>query len=530
MLKNILFHIILLSVFLALSCSQKMFKSNYQDVNSLIHATGRMGNEYYLKAHAQNGDLYILKDQWSLDTVQNVIIGKGIKYDLSRVKLFEGNLSIPVNDILLYETNEKLTGTEKDRLLALTLMAGVDVALGMFCLVNPKACFGSCPTFYINKEDNFHYADAEGFSNAILPSMEYGDVDALRDYYAKDNDFTITLKNEALETHCINEIKLLAFPKAENERVFQTPKNDFYLCENIYPIHKAEVENLDVTDFLQKSDKVEYFVETDSNNLNTKEEIILSFDDIAQSENLGVMLHFRQSLLTTYLFYSAMGYMGDQVSDYFSMLESSDILKNKFNSIMKELGGIELYVYNETTKKWTFQDSFNETGPIAINKQFLPLANNGASKNVRLKLVLNKGLWRLDYAALTNIIQKVQPYELAPIHITHKGIEDPQALHVLSHSSKYLISMPGSEYQINFSLPENNRDYDLFLYSKGYYLEWMRESWIKEKNLSKLRQMVFQPKKYLKEEAPKYKVYENTMEEQFWNSKIDTKNFSYYEN
>jgi hypothetical protein len=57
----------------------------------------------------------------------------------------------------------------------------------------------------------------------------------------------------------------------------------------------------------------------------------------------------------------------------------------------------------------------------------------------------------------------------------------------------------------------------------------MRSHWLADKNLLKLKQMVDNPKKYLKEEAGNYKVYEATMEQEFWNSKIDTKNFSYYE-
>ena len=89
--------------------------------------------------------------------------------------------------------------------------------------------------------------------------------------------------------------------------------------------------------------------------------------------------------------------------------------------------------------------------------------------------------------------------------------------------------MPGSEYSLGFLLPQANTEYELFLYSKGYYLEWMRQKWIKDKDLLKLRQMVYNPKKYLKEEAENFKKYETTMEEVFWNSKIDTKTFSYYE-
>ena len=89
--------------------------------------------------------------------------------------------------------------------------------------------------------------------------------------------------------------------------------------------------------------------------------------------------------------------------------------------------------------------------------------------------------------------------------------------------------MPGSEYKFNFILPASDSDYELFLYSKGYYLEWMREHWIKDENMFKLRQMVESPKTFLKTEAKDYKLYEKTMEQEFWDSKIDTKSFSYYD-
>jgi len=89
--------------------------------------------------------------------------------------------------------------------------------------------------------------------------------------------------------------------------------------------------------------------------------------------------------------------------------------------------------------------------------------------------------------------------------------------------------MPGDEYTINFRLPKQDQDYELFLYSKGYYLEWMRESWIQDKDLYKLWQMVENPKAYLKSQAEDYKEYEKTMEETFWNSKLKTKSFSLYE-
>ncbi len=269
----------------------------------------------------------------------------------------------------------------------------------------------------------------------------------------------------------------------------------------------------------------------DKVNLSSKEEVFLNFEQVNSEQQLGLVLNFRQTLMTTYFIYSAMGYMGDEVGDIFAQIENNPETKEKLKGgIKKELGNIDVYLWDEPNKAWVLQSGFYETGPIAINRQLIPLNSVGSGSSVKLKLVLNKGLWRIDYAALTNIKGLVSPKELVPTSILNKGKEDAVALNDLNNPNKYLISMPGSEYKFNFNLPVANAEYELFLQSQGYYLEWMREHWIKDKDLSKLRQMVAFPKNYLREEAAYYKQYETSMEREFWGSKIDTKTFSYHEN
>jgi hypothetical protein len=264
--------------------------------------------------------------------------------------------------------------------------------------------------------------------------------------------------------------------------------------------------------------------------LSSKEEVYLTFDNVKSTDNLGLILNFRQTMMTTYLFYSAMGYMGDNVSDMFAILESDEKMRNKFDATTKELGNIDIYAWNEQNNNWEYQNGFYETGPIAINRQCIPLENIQSNSKIKIKLVLNKGLWRMDYVSLTNIKKQVTPIEIFPTTIYNKGKLDKIALGEINSPDKHLLSMPGSAYKFNFTLPNADADYELFLYSKGYYLEWMREHWIKDKDLLKLKQMVDNPTKYLREEAKNYKRYETTMEQEFWNSKIDTKTFSYYEN
>ena len=89
--------------------------------------------------------------------------------------------------------------------------------------------------------------------------------------------------------------------------------------------------------------------------------------------------------------------------------------------------------------------------------------------------------------------------------------------------------MPGDEVDFHFSLPEEGGDYELFLYSKGYYLEWMRDSWLQDKNLLKLHRLIENPDKFFRKEARIYSKYESAMESIFWGSRIHTESFNYYE-
>jgi hypothetical protein len=525
-------YIIILAMIIIASqaCATYYFRQNYQNTNALLHDVGHLKDKPFLKAHLKNGDVCILRDRWTINTQDSLILGDGSIYDFNRELKYSGKVSFSFDSIAILETNTKITNPEQGRITALTILTGVDVLVGLFCLTNPKACFGSCPTFYLNELDDFHHADAEGFSNAILPSMEYADIDALNNGKIADKNFTLTMKNEALETHCVNEVKLLAVPRNPGERIFQSPDNAFYICNKNYPMNSALASEGDIKKLIKNQDRTERFSLADKDNLSSKEEIILTFNHVDIGTNIGLVTNFRQTLLTTYLFYSAMGYMGKYVSDIFALLETDDKMKSKFDATTKELGGIEVFVLNNKTQKWELQGTMNETGPIAINKQLIPFKASNKHPNVKVKLVLNKGLWRIDYVALTRIVDKVQPIEINPVKVLNKGNIDTLALNNLLNPSAYLISMPGSAYKLSYTLPNSNTDYELFLKSKGYYLEWMRSHWIKDENITKLKQMVNNPKRFLKEEAKNFKKYETSMEDAFWNSKIDTKNFSYYEN
>ncbi len=60
-------------------------------------------------------------------------------------------------------------------------MSGISLAVTAYCIANPKACFGSCPTFYLEDEGGREpeRPQAEGFSESIARVLEARDIDAL---------------------------------------------------------------------------------------------------------------------------------------------------------------------------------------------------------------------------------------------------------------------------------------------------------------------------------------------------------------
>ena len=62
-------------------------------------------------------------------------------------------------------------------------------------------------------------------------------------------------------------------------------------------------------------------------------------------------------------------------------------------------------------------------------------------------------------------------------------------------------------------------EYELFLESRGYYLEWIRDEWVADEDLSRATMIFLNPELALRKLAPEFKQVEAEIEELFWNSR-----------
>jgi hypothetical protein len=517
--------VVLLAFFLGIftnSCTQRYkFRSGYEDVNELIHEQERLQDSLYLKAHLKNGEVALFFDTWKLSDDSASIQGQGSIYDINRKLIAKGEIEVVIDSAAIFETNKKLTKTESERIGALTFLAALDMIVTTICITNPKTCYGSCPTFYLKNSNDIHKADAELFSSAIAPSMEYTDIDFVGEAYSYGNegDIHLTMKNEALETHCVRNLKLLAVPLEENEIAIQLADNTFCIGSGIHSPKNAIGPEGDILKQIVDDDDIERFSLANESLLNSKEELTIEFEELDIRKQYALELGFRQSLMTTYLIYSAIGYMGDEVSDFFGKIESDTIYNNSLKrGIKAALGGIDVLVWDQLDNQWNSIGVFYETGPIAINRQAI-LLDQILSPDLKLKILLNKGLWRIDFVRLVEIKKSVIPTELQAVNVSAENRKLVNKLNDLVDENKFMLSFPGESYRIDFNELRPGY-YALFLEGRGYYIEWLRSQWIKEKNLYMLHLMFNHPYQYLKKVAGDYKNYERYMEEMFWKSRV----------
>jgi hypothetical protein len=509
--------IIITACYLILFMLQGCFPTEMVRIQSDIDSVPKEIKGNFMKVYLNDGGLYVL-DDWLIDDQVRLLMGTGKFYNMQRKGGSSGEdvsqqYSISFDDITLVETNKLRFHAGN---LAAISIVGVPLALTAFyCITDPKACFGSCPTFYAFHDDDWQLV-AEGFSSSILPVFEKKDVDMLYWTKNKDRNFSLKLTNEALETHAIRYAGIIAFPKEEGKRVFATAQGEFRRMENLLSPGECIAPEGNCIADVKEMDHRERFSKAGSQNLAEKEEVVFSFNNPG-GKNPGLLISTRQTLLTTYLFYQGLAYTGNYTGYYMSSIENgNNRMKKQVERLWDKLGGIEIYM-KTAEGKWQLVEVVEEMGPIAADVHLVKLPVN-APANVTLKLKMTRGLWRIDYLALGEICEEATPVVLNPEAVWNKGMQDEESLQLLNDTTKYLVTFPGDQYRLDYTLPDD-RDYEIFLNTKGYYLEWMRDEWLAEQDLVKAKLMLAFPGLFMRKVARAFKNSESQMEDIFWGSR-----------
>ena len=463
----------------------------------------------FLKVHMRNGDVYVLQ-KWKLEGAGN-LTGYGELQGVDRRPRDPTAHRIAMEDVALFETNVIESAPS---IAALAVIGTVSVVVSIACLANPKACFGSCPTFYAPDDATGEAVlQAEGFSDSIAPSLEANDVNALWRTTSRGGPFTLRLTNEAYETHVIKQADVLAVPRPPGGRVVARG-DELWAASQIVPPSGCRAADGDCVTALRGVDGVARLSLTDAEDLGARETIELDFADVAPGRH-GVVIAARQGLVTTFLLYQGLAYLGDTVGGWLATLERADAEGRRSGRRWQAaLGGIEVQIFERGD--WRTVDEVYETGPIATDVHLLLLPEGAAPERVRLRLA--RGSWRVDHVAVATLIGRVEPIRIAP-HTIRGTLGAEYAAARTPATALPIVTQPGDAYTLAYELPRDRGQLELFLDTRGYYLEWMRKEWTAEQAPLRALQMLVDPTRALKIFAPAYKRAEPDIEQLFWRSR-----------
>lgn len=502
----------MLAACVALGCAQRVYPASFAPPSNLRAVDA---SAPFLKCHLASGDVLVL-EAWTIDEPRRLVEGSGLRYGPNREVVATGKLGVSMDEVVLFETNKPESVNKVwPEVVVLGVMSAASAALTGVCIANPKTCFGSCPTFFAADAAGRESLQAEGFSSSVARSLEATDVDAMWTARPHAGAFDVVMTNDAYETHAVDSVRLLAVARPEGARVLRAG-DAYFVASRIDAPQRAFASSGDVTAALSSADGDEFHSAASATDLAEKETVELTF--ARPTAAAGIVLRARAGLLTTFLFYQELAFMGRRAGDWMTMIEQAgEAPLRKAHAL---LGGIEVLVRNGSGA-WVSVGTRDEMGPIARETDMLPLPADAlpASGDLHVRLVMTKGDWRVDQVGLAAIDRRAEPIALSPVEVRRGDELDPRAKEALMPGGEHLVTVRGDAYRLRFDLPRE--DVELFLESRGYYYEWIRPEWLREEDQAAAAAMLASPDVMMKKLAPKYGEIEGVIDAAFWASRYD---------
>src|SRR5207249_1151264 len=122
-----------------------------------------------------------------------------------------------------------------------------------------------------------------------------------------------------------------------------------------------------------------------------------------------------------------------------------------------------------------------DTGPIAWKDVAIvvPVVTRG---RVRVRLSFPMDNWRIDRVAVAGRFRRMSPIVIPLAEVWEREAPDPTALASMRDADvRYLQTSPGQRFTAVFrpSTADSAGARTYFLAAQGYYMEWVRPSWLR---------------------------------------------------
>jgi hypothetical protein len=450
-----------------------------------------------VKAHLLDGGTVVFRS--GVEIGRGRLAGAGLYWPLLS-DAPSSRTVVPLDRVVGLETFDSRVLGAPTFVASLAATAGVTIATAGLLV----AIFGSCPTVYADTGAG-PVLEAEGFSYAIAPLLEQRDHDALRLRPAADGTLRLELRNEALETHHLNQVALTAVRHAAGTRVVPDQGGRPVVVGASRPLARAtDRAGRDVRAPLAAADGRLFATDprtADAARVGDLDDWLdVAADDLPPGDSVAVVLRLRNSLLNTVLLYEGM-LGGRDAADWLA------------GDVQRIAGAVDLARWYARTMglRATVEGApppdpggvvpaharLGDVAPIAFRDVAVVLprpTRDARSVRVRLRFVADN--WRIDHAVIAGAVARptvaALPVARVVVPTPARGggpTLDTAAVGALAEADdRYLQTLPGQRMTLEFDDPAaavrgQNGDSVRTSYLiawQGWYSEWIRGRWLAE--------------------------------------------------
>jgi hypothetical protein len=436
-----------------------------------------------VRAHMTDGTVVFFDSGFTL--AGNRLSGDGVRYDLAR-RNSSRIQAVPRESVALLERSE-----EHFNAGALLAWSSLPVAaLGSLVFTGSltsffKAIFGCCPTIY-TFDGSGYTLEAEAFSFNVTRLLSGRDLDRLDLGRLQDGEYRLMVTNEALETHYIDRLSLVAADHSPEYQAFPTDDGRVVLFGAATPLARAEdAAGRDVRAVLAERDSNWY--RTDSARARRlADSTVHDWIDIAVPKPKGakrmcLAVRGRNTLMSTVMFYDVLlKSQGVKSLDWQGM--SRRDLPYALNLSKWHHRHFGMRVQTRAGKGFRNRVWLRDAGPIAWHEFAVELPATG-DDTCRLRLDFLPDNWMLDWVGVSFDVPapaQIQELRCAAVRAADGSADEGAGELLAANDGRYLVTRPGDCRYLSFRpgpVPDGCRR-DYFVRSGGYYLEWLRPDWL----------------------------------------------------
>ena len=436
-----------------------------------------------VRVHLADGSTVVYRSGVSVGT--DSLRGAGQRYDVLTGAMSVVR-SVPMDSVLgleAFSIKPNSGSTVAVSALTTTAAIGAGAVLTGLALV---AIFGSCPTVYTMAPEG-EILEAELFSYSIAPLLEARDVDVIGTVVRSDGTVELEIRNEALETHRINYLGMLAVEHEADETVMPDARGaPVAVAELSTPPSVRDASGTDVSAIVARRDGAHFAsaprLLADVSVDRLYDHLDLALPPMPGADSVAVVLRMRNSLLNTVLFYDQMlASAGAQALDWLGsdlqQIGPAVALGEWYTSRM----GMQVQVGDGASFR-TVQ-RVPDAGPIAWKDVavIVPVISPQDSVRIRLAFVVDE--WRIDRIQIAARVRRPEVREVPVTQVIDAAgaVREDVRMHMAEPDEDYAESLPGQHFTARFAVGATTAPARTFLVAaQGYYTEWLRADWIRQ--------------------------------------------------